>query len=302
MNTDNIAKDIKNTNDIHIFEEAGLGKAPFSFQYVWQMPHPSMMEGIGGVEMYNNQMKSAPCRVGCCHFCGMPLIYHYIIKSSDNKTFAVGCECVNKSTDAGLKSQIAKAKREMASQKRLEKKNSKRIEQINARKALIASKIDSFKGEYPRAYDFLQSISEQSAPIFHSFLYQLQTYGNLSINQINIIHNQIEEDKKPKTISQFIGQPKDKISTTVTMEKIITVPCSSFHYNDRASIDIYIMKDQMGNQIIYKSKTIATDKKKGINIDQGMTVNVAATIKELNSYKGINQTIIQRPTWSVKDW
>lgn len=285
----------------HEFEVSGCGVAPFTFQFLWAMPHPSIMENIGGVEMYNTMMQSAPCRVGCCRHCGMPLIYHYIIKDANGDLFAVGCECVAKTGDEGLIKAVEKAKKQAATKKREDKKASKQAIIKAQRDAEIKAKIDAFTNSNPLIMAFLEAevAKDNCLGIWVSFMAQLRTWGNLSVNQIACIEKAIEKSKEPVVESQFVGSIGERVTITGKVEKIITVPCSSFFYGDRNSIDIYIIKDNAGNVLIYRSKDSQLDKKSGNYVESGSIITVTATVKSHEVYKGINQTLVQRPKWTV---
>lgn len=69
---------------IHKFEQAGLGKAPFTCTGMHQRKEP----------------------FGTCALCGTAIRYCYDIQSSDDKQFYVGCECVAKTDDSGLVRQV----------------------------------------------------------------------------------------------------------------------------------------------------------------------------------------------------
>lgn len=73
----------------HVFEAAGLGKAPFRC--------------IGEIEKTYQACPGAPIQVGgSCDYCGTGIRYQYIIKDATGRTFKVGSECVRKTKDAGL--------------------------------------------------------------------------------------------------------------------------------------------------------------------------------------------------------
>jgi hypothetical protein len=75
---------------VHAFERAGLGKAPFKF--------------VGTYESKFQACPGAPVKPGTsCDYCGEGIMYVCAIRSSDGKTFKVGCDCVSKVGDAGLK-------------------------------------------------------------------------------------------------------------------------------------------------------------------------------------------------------
>ncbi|MEN6367735.1 MAG: hypothetical protein ABFC88_13065 [Thermoguttaceae bacterium] len=75
--------------DIHPFERAGLGVAPFRF--------------IGMSEKVYCACPGAPAQpAGTCDYCGNGIRYCYHIKSADGREFVVGCDCVQKTDRACL--------------------------------------------------------------------------------------------------------------------------------------------------------------------------------------------------------
>ena len=74
---------------MHVFERAGLGKAPFKLVHVY--------------ECVFKPFPDAPARPGRgCSFCGTGIMTAYELKSADGKYFVVGCNCVEKTGDTGL--------------------------------------------------------------------------------------------------------------------------------------------------------------------------------------------------------
>jgi hypothetical protein len=65
------------TGSVHVFERAGLGKAPYSYL---------------GIEKESTS----------CQFCGTGIIFKFWLRSADGKRFFVGSDCIFKSGDAGL--------------------------------------------------------------------------------------------------------------------------------------------------------------------------------------------------------
>lgn len=74
----------------HIFELAGLGKAPFRF--------------VGVKEVWHQAHYSAPKKPGsACDLCGHAIAECCFIASADGRQFKVGNDCVKKTGDAGLR-------------------------------------------------------------------------------------------------------------------------------------------------------------------------------------------------------
>lgn len=72
----------------HAFEIAGLGLAPFRFIGVSE-----------NIITYPDGSKKAG---GSCDYCGTGICTECLVKSSDGRTFKVGCDCINKVGDTGL--------------------------------------------------------------------------------------------------------------------------------------------------------------------------------------------------------
>lgn len=80
---------------MHVFERAGLGKAPFQFI--------GMERKVGPIKLANGMECGAPGQaMGSCEFCGTGIADCCQIRSADGKTFIVGTTCVNKTGDIGL--------------------------------------------------------------------------------------------------------------------------------------------------------------------------------------------------------
>ncbi len=78
---------------LHVFERAGLGKAPFRV--------------TGFTVKTFKASPDSPTQPGTsCDFCGTGIMNVCLIKSSDGKAFKVGCDCVAKTGDAGLLKQF----------------------------------------------------------------------------------------------------------------------------------------------------------------------------------------------------
>jgi len=100
---------------IHVFERAGLGKAPFRLVNVVERRGP---QPIGGPD--SSLTVGAPGQpMGSCKFCGEGIADCYVIESADGKRFDVGCVCVGKTGDAGLRKQVDAARRQRDREKRL---------------------------------------------------------------------------------------------------------------------------------------------------------------------------------------
>lgn len=86
--------------EMHKFEAAGLGKAPYQF--------------VGMTIEHYQAYPGAPLQVGgSCDYCGQGIVNTFWFKSADGKKFKVGCDCFYKSNaKTKLYCQVEKAERE----------------------------------------------------------------------------------------------------------------------------------------------------------------------------------------------
>lgn len=95
-----------NSNLIHVFERAGLGKAPFRY--------------TGMTEASYQACPGAPVQPGAgCDFCGRGIRYVFHVRSADGKQFKVGSDCIAKTGDAGLRKAISADKQKLDADKRV---------------------------------------------------------------------------------------------------------------------------------------------------------------------------------------
>ena len=117
-------------HELHKFEKAGLGKAPFRV-----VGHE---EKRGPIDMGNGLTVGAPGQpMGTCDFCGTGIVDCFRIASSDGKTFVVGSVCVHKTGDAGL---IKRDQTEI-NRKRTAQRHAREAEKIVALKAKLADPV-----------------------------------------------------------------------------------------------------------------------------------------------------------------
>jgi hypothetical protein len=73
---------------MHVFERHGLGRAPFRC--------------VGMFEKRFDLGDGTSKPGGTCDYCGNGILYVYQVRSADRRTFGVGCDCVERTGDAGL--------------------------------------------------------------------------------------------------------------------------------------------------------------------------------------------------------
>lgn len=116
---------------IHVFEKAGLGKAPFRCVAVERRVGPIVSE-VGGCRL---EVGAPGQPMGTCDFCGTGIADCFVIRSADQKEFVVGCDCVAKTGDSGLKRVVSEHKRQVNRAKRAAQieRESARIEAVKAK-------------------------------------------------------------------------------------------------------------------------------------------------------------------------
>lgn len=148
-------------------------------------------------------------------------------------------------------------------------------------------------------------------------------YGKLTEKQVSAVLNAYQKEldriakwkeavEEQKAYSKFLGVVSEKRECVLTVDKRINVECPKFHYYDRSSQDIYLMKDEEGNRIILKTKSFVLveykdgdanedhwttsndDGKVFRSLAKGDVIKAKFTIKAHTEYKGEKQTVIQR--------
>lgn len=107
------------------------------------------------------------------------------------------------------------------------------------------------------------------------------TLRDPSERTITMVHDEVAK-RAVNAESEFVGVEGDKVTLTITVEKIVTL------YSDLyGATYLHLCRDQDGNVIVYKGNA---------NIGAPNDTNaVKATVKAHQIYNGVRQTIIQRP-------
>lgn len=116
----------------HIFEAAGLGRAPFRV--------------VGHDRLVCAAAAGGPARPGgSCDYCGTAIVDAYLISSADGARFKVGSDCVEKTGDRGMRLAVRRLARERDATRADE-----RIEAARARIQEVAGTLRS--QPHPRAW------------------------------------------------------------------------------------------------------------------------------------------------------
>lgn len=113
------ASETVTTEQIHVFERAGLGIAPFRFV--------GMHESRGPITLADGSQIGAPGQpMGTCDFCGTGIAIICTIQGADGRRFKVGNVCVGKAGDEGLRKVVDEAVRERRNAHARERNTEKR--------------------------------------------------------------------------------------------------------------------------------------------------------------------------------
>jgi hypothetical protein len=125
---------------------------------------------------------------------------------------------------------------------------------------------------------------EGSNEFLRSFTGTLAQWGALTPRQLESVEScfaVIDRLEAARANSQHIGAVGDKVTLTITVERIIVLETM---YGTNY---ITIARDEQGNAITYKGRTDIGNK--------GDTNTIKAAVKEHTVYNGVKQTVIQRP-------
>lgn len=112
---------------VHPWQDRGdLGKAPY--RCIGMFSYPAPPEN-GNVDAYNYALRIASetkraLKVeggGICEVCGQSLMNNFVVQSADGKRFVVGCDCVTKTGDSMLITEVQAKERARKRELRREK-------------------------------------------------------------------------------------------------------------------------------------------------------------------------------------
>lgn len=102
--------------NIHKFERAGLGKAPFRFVGLYEDRGPRKTYLPGGIVV---EVGAEGQPMGVCKYCGTGIAICCKVRSADGKEFVVGSDCIEKVGDKGLVKTIKRSPEFRAHQRKL---------------------------------------------------------------------------------------------------------------------------------------------------------------------------------------
>lgn len=261
---------------MHPFEQANLGKAPFRCTHVtvrW-----FSIPGVPGTTKPGSS----------CDYCGTGIAYEYWIKSSDEKTFKVGCDCVLKTH--AVVDNFKQVKREFARQQKEAKYAKRREAREAAFKVQRDQRFEQFQKDEPAIAAFLLALSPDYNE--NSFIRDMRDsmikWGSLTGNQTGAIKRMIERAQE-RAVERDASEHFGTIGQRFTGEfEIVAKRISDFQTQIYGAATSYWYLLKMGTNVaVYRGTS---------NLGgEGEKIKATFTVKDHKDYKGTKQTVLARP-------
>lgn len=264
---------------VHPFERAGLGKSPF--RCVGCRENWFEMPGFG--------RKPG----GTCDYCGTGILYEYVIKSSDDKNFVVGCDCVQRTNSVviGFREERLKLARAKRATKVSERRAIKQAEWDKIRAEEKKVRMDSFYALKPELVTRLSNY-EGSNSFLKSMSFNLSSWGSLTEKMVAIVERLFAEEDRDAALrltAKYFGEVGVRVKNVkVKINACIKVGESNFGYRSQPIV-LVKMETETGEQLTWFTSSYFDTTNEFIS--------ASFSVKEHGEYKGIKQTIVQRVTF-----
>jgi hypothetical protein len=268
---------------IHAFEKAGLGTAPFYCVGMCEIPSPSLAEH--NPDAYRVALADLPrdLSIGSCAFCGMCIKYNFIVKGATGRRFVVGCECVNRTGDAGLVSMVKQERKRVAAEKRAARNATAAAERRAAYEAERAARAAAFATTHAALIERARAVTDIEAK--GGFIADVLAGGLagrfVSDKAIAAVTNAVADlEKRATWNSQHLGTVGKRETFTAEVDR------TAYFESAYGLVWIITMRDESGNAIVCKSTAFYAER--------GTKLTFKATIKEHSDFRGEKQTVVQR--------
>lgn len=273
---------------MHPFTRAGLGNAPFRC--------------IGVTENWYSAAPGHKQPGGSCDYCGTGIAYEYHCQSADGKKFKVGCDCVlkvyegdKKKADAEVqgfrkaRADLARTKREAGRKARVEA----RLAQWEAERVARRTEFEAAEPTVCAYLDGLLSSTPEDAR--YGFMWDMaqgaQRFGSLTAGQLAAVKSSMTRDAQreaDKAASRFVGNVGERIKGEF---EIIAVKASTRQKFNAPwlseSVYWHLLKMNGRDLVTYYGTSPLGQR--------GDQFKGRFTVKEHETYKGAQQTKLQRP-------
>jgi hypothetical protein len=134
--------------DTHVFEKAGLGKAPYTFI---KLATDADRAGEQREREANGQTFTTNYCTSC-DYCSTAIHNTYWLRSADGNEFKVGCDCIRKAGDRGLIKIVAAHESGARKRKAVQKKASAKQQRAFLVGRFFDGDFDSFLAGKPHPY------------------------------------------------------------------------------------------------------------------------------------------------------
>jgi len=150
-----------------------------------------------------------------------------------------------------------------------------------------------------RAQEVVEWVYNSRGDFATSLMNSFDTYGKLTDKQVAAVLRCIDTTAAKKAeweakrleiaaLGSFVGAEGGKLAlNNVKVEAVIVINATRFSYYDRDSQEMYLLRDEAGNRLIFKSKAM-------VEIAKGDVVNLTAKVKAHQEFRGEKQTLINR--------
>jgi hypothetical protein len=149
---------------------------------------------------------------------------------------------------------------------------------------------DNFVGSLAKAFDTYGKLSEKQCVAVLKMI--------AKADERRVAYTAAIEEQKARSV--HLGVASERVQLKLHVDKIVEVEVERFSYYDSSTMYIYLMRDEAGNRIVYKTKAVLGLNVKGDDFSEFFPVlekgdiELKATVKAHAEYKGEKQTIIQR--------
>lgn len=243
------------TQQVHEFEAAGLGKAPFQLFLV-----------------------TAEGDTKCC-YCETHIKYRFYIRSADGKEFWVGSDCVAKTSDMALRRVVKGELKKITEKTRREKQDLKTIAIIESGKLpfgkYTGKTFEEVGGIDPQYLVWMHNADINNGIVAEALKIATKPWADKVAAEKAV--KQAGQATLPQSVHIGTVGEKIELELTVVMAMAAGFPGSS----------LLIFADAAGNR--FKAYYSGSEE-----FGRDGTYKIRATVKEHTEYKGVKQTALTR--------
>jgi hypothetical protein len=230
---------------------------------------------------------------GSCNYCGTGILYEYVIKDKNGKTFVVGCDCVEKTGQQvedfrKVRLQHARERRAVKATERRASRQAMWEAERQLRQAERAESTAAWKNEHTALVTALTNYAGTNTFLV-SMQQQLNQWGSLTARQVESTENVFAVQRRQAETaanSQHVGTVGERVkSAKVRVLRSLQVGWSTFGYKDTPRV-LVTLEDDAGNQLTWwttRHEEVSTE-----------FATAAFTVKDHTVYNGTKQTVVQR--------